>query len=59
MNAGKGDKPRPVDKAKYDNNYKKIFGDKREVIGYQGYQGAEDCKDCLKKIGVKKFKKTY
>ena len=55
MNAGKGDKPRPVDKQKYDDNYKKIFGPKK---GYQGYQG-EECKDCFKKIGIKKFKKTY
>jgi hypothetical protein len=56
MNAGKGDKPRPVDKRKYDNNYKKIFGHKR---GVTGYQGLEDCVDCLKKIGLKKFKKIY
>jgi len=59
MSAGKGDKPRPVDKRKYDNNYKKIFGQKRGVTGYQGYQGYEDCVDCLKKIGLKKFKKIY
>ena len=59
MNAGKGDKPRPVDKEKYDNNYKKIFGRKRKGQGYQGYQGHEDFHDCLKKIGVGKFKKTY
>ena len=56
MNAGKGDRPRPVDKRKYDNNYKKIFGGKK---GYQGYQSHEDCVDCFKKMGIKKFKKTY
>ena len=61
MSAGKGDKPRPVDKRKYDNNYKKIFGEKdygqlgkkfaKELEeGYQGYQG---------KKSSKIFKKTY
>jgi hypothetical protein len=59
MNAGKGDKPRPVDKKKYDNNYKKIFRSKKGYQGYQGYQGHKDCADCLKKRGIKKFKKTY
>jgi hypothetical protein len=65
MSAGKGDRPRPVDKSKYDNNYKKIFGRKEKPIidpktgkafpqGYQGYQG---CEGCLKKIGAKKLKK--
>ena len=56
MSAGKGDKPRPVDKKKYDNNYKKIFGPKK---GFTGYQGYEDCVDCFKKMGAKKIKKTY
>ena len=56
MNAGKGDRPRPVDKQKYDNNYKKIFNCEKTPIGYQGHK---DCIDCFKKIGVKKFKKTY
>ena len=26
---GKGDRPRPVDKKKYDNNYEKIFRKKK------------------------------
>ena len=25
---GKGDTPRPVDKEKYDDNYKRVFGEK-------------------------------
>ena len=29
--AGKGDKPRPVDKVKYDENFDKIFKRKREL----------------------------
>ena len=49
MNAGKGDRPRSVDKKVYDNNYKKIFSRK----GYQGYQGYQERK------GGKIFKKTY
>jgi hypothetical protein len=61
MNAGKGDKPRPVNKAKYNENYKKIFGDKD--YGRLGERFAdeleENCEDCFKKIGIKKFKKTY
>ena len=55
MSAGKGDRPRPVDKKKFDNNYKKIFDRKNGLLGYQ----SEECKDCLKKMGVKKFKKIY
>ena len=31
MNAGKGDKPRPVDKEKYDNNYKKYSAVREKV----------------------------
>lgn len=27
---GKGDRPRPVDKKKYDNNYEKIFRKKKK-----------------------------
>ena len=29
MSAGKGDKPRPVDAAKYAENYERIFGKKK------------------------------
>ena len=29
MSAGKGDKPRPVDLAKYGENYERIFGKKK------------------------------
>ena len=28
--AGKGSKPRPVDKKKYDRNYERIFGKKKK-----------------------------
>ena len=62
--SGKGDRPRSVDKHKYDNNYKKIFGKKdygrlgerfaKELAeGYQGYQGYQGGKSS------KIFKKTY
>lgn len=27
---GKGDRPRPVDKKKYDRNYERIFGKKKK-----------------------------
>jgi hypothetical protein len=30
MSNGKGDKPRPVDKKRYDANYDRIFGKKKE-----------------------------
>ena len=30
---GKGDKPRPVNKMKYDKNYKKIFRPAQKVLG--------------------------
>ena len=30
MSAGKGDKPRPVDKKEYDNNYDQIVWNKEE-----------------------------
>ena len=29
--AGKGDKPRPVNKKRFDENYKAIFGPKKRV----------------------------
>jgi hypothetical protein len=29
MSAGKGDSPRPVDSAKYGENYERIFGKKK------------------------------
>lgn len=31
MSAGKGDKPRPVDKEKYDRNFERIFSKKGEI----------------------------
>lgn len=31
--AGKGSVPRPVDKAKYDENYERIFGKKEDKNG--------------------------
>lgn len=31
MSAGKGDKPRPVDKEKYDRNYERIFRATKDV----------------------------
>lgn len=33
--AGKGDKYRPVDRTKYDDNYEKIFGNKKVSIAEQ------------------------
>jgi len=32
MSAGKGDKPRPVDKKKYDSNYNSIHWDKKNTL---------------------------
>lgn len=32
MSAGKGDKPRPVDKKKYDENYELIFRKKKKKL---------------------------
>lgn len=31
MSAGKGDKPRPIDKKKYDENYDLIFRQKKPI----------------------------
>lgn len=55
MSSGKGDKPRPVDKKKFDQNYKKIFGEKLPF----SYQSNKKRKNCLKKTNKKKFRKIY
>lgn len=31
--AGKGDRPRPVDKEKWEENYNRLFGEKRKKDG--------------------------
>ena len=31
--AGKGDRPRPVDKKKWEDNYERLFGPKRKKDG--------------------------
>lgn len=44
---GKGDTPRPVDKKKYDANYRRVFGDKplnvwRDAPGREPEAGQSD-----------------
>ncbi len=40
---GKGDKPRPVDKARYDASYERVFGKRCEVHG--AHKG-DECWQC-------------
>jgi hypothetical protein len=42
MSAGKGDKPRPVDKKKYDENYDAIFGKKNKEEEQTNQPESED-----------------
>jgi hypothetical protein len=39
MSAGKGDKPRPIDRKKYDENYDRIFRKKRTITEWQKIRG--------------------
>ena len=47
MSAGKGDKPRPINKEKFDENYEAIFGPRNKK------------KKSKKEKNRKIFKKTY
>ena len=49
MSAGKGDKPRPIDRKKYDDNYDRVFRNKKtinewavlfddEILDYDGFR---------------------
>ncbi len=55
MSAGKGDKPRPVNKEKFDENFDAIFGP-REPWLPKGKKGC--CDVCTCKDGAKKSKKS-
>lgn len=46
--AGKGDKPRPVDKNKYDKNWERIFGKKMKLTNY--------CPNCKQIVIVDRHK---
>lgn len=39
MSAGKGSKPRPVDKTKWDENYDRIFSKRKTVLDWQKHFG--------------------
>lgn len=39
MSAGKGDRPRPVDKTKWDENYDRIFSKRKTIQQWADYFG--------------------
>ena len=55
MSAGKGDKPRPVNKEKFDENFDAIFGPRKPWLQNKK---SSCCIDCGCKDRAKKNKKS-
>jgi hypothetical protein len=58
--AGKGDRPRPVNKKQYDKNYERIFGKKEDMPLLRngtmpGSKSIIKCPGCKKNRGIKTF----
>lgn len=51
--AGKGDKQRPVDKKKFDENFDRIFGKKKRVLVDEVVEGFDHLPESVKDIGWK------
>lgn len=49
MSAGKGDKPRPMDRKKFDDNYDRIFRNKKTVDENTHKKDLHQCTSQLKR----------